>query len=419
MNSMHLAIDLRFYRPEPFGIAIHIRDLLQALVPLLAGDDIFTRITLIFDAQIEPIDLSESLEWWGLIQQNSKFKTVFSTYRYYTIQEQTSFLNQLNSLKADLVYFFNFNFPILYNRPFVYQVLDLSIPKTRSQFSLKVQAMLLCFRFGIAKASHILFLGRNTRDDATLFSNFQFQNPEQKRFRPNTIIYNGLDLTYTNQEQSNAVRVAQTGVPHSLILESEAEEFRSRHRITKPYFMFVSVWRKYKNVEMLVEVFERFQQTQAQSYQLVLAGSPDQKSPEVLARIKASPEYLQGNIILPGRLPTSELIFLQDEAEALIAPPLSEGFGLWLVEAATRGNPIICSDIPIFHEILEFDGALFFDPQSPDQLLAAMHKFVTLDKSSVQIIARAALEHTRQFRWEATATTIHQVLRDSIVAKSK
>ena len=54
-----------------------------------------------------------------------------------------------------------------------------------------------------------------------------------------------------------------------------------------------------------------------------------------------------------------ELSFLYDRAAALIFPSYAEGFGLPIVEAARRGRPIICSDIPVFREVGGL-GALYF-----------------------------------------------------------
>lgn len=54
-----------------------------------------------------------------------------------------------------------------------------------------------------------------------------------------------------------------------------------------------------------------------------------------------------------------ELSFLYDQAAALIFPSYAEGFGLPIVEAARRGRPVICSDIPVFREVGR-DGALYF-----------------------------------------------------------
>ncbi len=54
-----------------------------------------------------------------------------------------------------------------------------------------------------------------------------------------------------------------------------------------------------------------------------------------------------------------ELSYLYDHAVALIFPSYAEGFGLPIVEAARRGRPSICSDIPVFREVGR-SGALYF-----------------------------------------------------------
>lgn len=54
-----------------------------------------------------------------------------------------------------------------------------------------------------------------------------------------------------------------------------------------------------------------------------------------------------------------ELSFLYDHAAALVFPSYAEGFGLPIVEAARRGRPVICSDIPVFREVGRA-GALYF-----------------------------------------------------------
>ncbi|MGD9539713.1 glycosyltransferase family 4 protein [Methylocystis sp.] len=53
------------------------------------------------------------------------------------------------------------------------------------------------------------------------------------------------------------------------------------------------------------------------------------------------------------------LSYLYDHAAALIFPSYAEGFGLPIVEAARRGRPAICSDIPVFREV-GGSGALYF-----------------------------------------------------------
>jgi len=46
-----------------------------------------------------------------------------------------------------------------------------------------------------------------------------------------------------------------------------------------------------------------------------------------------------------------DVSFLYGHAAGLLYLSKGEGFGLPLLEAANHGTPIICSDIPVFHEI--------------------------------------------------------------------
>ena len=50
---------------------------------------------------------------------------------------------------------------------------------------------------------------------------------------------------------------------------------------------------------------------------------------------------------------------LYNQAKAFVFPSLYEGFGLPLIESLNNNCPIVCSNIPIFKEILG-DNAYFF-----------------------------------------------------------
>lgn len=65
-----------------------------------------------------------------------------------------------------------------------------------------------------------------------------------------------------------------------------------------------------------------------------------------------------------------DLAFAYDHCAAALAPSYAEGFGLPIAEAAWRGKPALCSDIPVFREI-GGDGALYF-PVNDDAALAQL-----------------------------------------------
>ncbi|WP_442755272.1 glycosyltransferase family 4 protein [Methylocystis sp. JAN1] len=76
-----------------------------------------------------------------------------------------------------------------------------------------------------------------------------------------------------------------------------------------------------------------------------------------------------------------ELSYLYDRARALVLPSYAEGFGLPIVEAATRGRPVICSDIPVFREVGR-DGVLYFRTNDPAALAAAIRAFLDGEESA-------------------------------------
>jgi len=405
---MHLLIDIRFYRPEPFGLAIHIRDLFTELTPLLAQNPIYQKVTLVLDQQNQNLDLHKHLSWWSTVTTNPKFKIYYSTCRYYSLAEQTKFLWELYRLKPDLVFFFNFNYPILYRKPFVYQVLDLTIVKTKPP-SLKKWLAELVLQTGLRQAKHVFFLGNQTKVECEQFSRCNFSNPNQPGFKPNTCLYLGVNPLYLTQPSANPKKSQIIGINFNPTQQTKAEELKTELNITKPYFLFVSVWRKYKNLERLIQAFADFNNQHNNQYQLVIAGKPDPEYPEILEQILINEQHRLGNLILAIERPDSDLILLQDQALAYVFPSLSEGFGLTLLEAASRGTLIACSNIPIFRDILPASGVIFFDPYDTAAITQALHQIVSLEPEQVEQMTKTSFLNSQQYTWAKTAIEMEKV----------
>ncbi len=412
---MHLVIDIRFYQPEPFGLAVHIRDLFTELMPLFIKDKVFQKVTLIMTKEIVNLDLQKHLVWWQTVQANPKFCIYFSSCKYYSLLEQTLFLYEIYKLKPDLVFFFNFNFPILYNKPFVYQILDLTIPKTKSK-GLKLFLANMVLKQGLKRAKQIIFLSKQTTKEAQEFSKLNFFNKEKLDYKPNTPIYPGINPLYLSQPSSNPQKAEIVGLNSTKRYIQKAKILKKNLGITKDYYLFVSVWRKYKNIERLVEGFEIFNEQQQNQYQLVLAGKIDLKYPEIIQRVKTSQQYQQGNIILALEESDENLILLQDQALAYISPSLSEGFGLTLIEAASRGTLVLCSDIQVFREIIPKKAAIFFDPYNAEAICQSFKEVikVTSNPKLIQQILKLGYKNSQKYTWQKAAKNIYQVLLKSV-----
>ena len=411
---MKLAIDLRFYSNTPYGLSVYIKNLLQYLIPLLINSKQISKIYLIFFVDLKQ-DFQENFpNWLKAASKNSKFEIIYSSSKYYSLSEQTSFLKLLNSLKLDLVYFFTFNHPVFYKKSFLYQVLDISQIKTATThkvsivYKLKAKIAEYITKQGLKRAKKTLLLGNQTFFDIKERLKIDLNSTNSK------IIWAGVQEKYLTQSFSNSNK-------KDLILKTENLQFDEKEnlnwqyfkglkKIHKPYFLFVSSLKKHKNLPLLISAFENIQLENKEKFQLVVVGSIDPKNQEDLEIMKNSKQFQTGNILHLQNLTDQELIYLQDNCQSYIMPSFSEGFGLTIAEAASRLAPVICSDIIVFKEILQ-DQAFYFNPNSRDSLIQTMKSFLKMQKTNPEKLSKQTLKAKqiiKKYNWEIVALEIYQ-----------
>jgi mannosyltransferase len=127
-----------------------------------------------------------------------------------------------------------------------------------------------------------------------------------------------------------------------------------------PRILFVGQRRGYKNFSLLLDALRTFEHRQ--EIELVIAGGGQLEREEV--------KNLQEAGICYSTFPRPNdqtLALLYTDAMCLAYPSTQEGFGLPVIEAMASGCPVLCSDIPVLHEV-GGDAVLYFDPQSPADL---------------------------------------------------
>ena len=155
-----------------------------------------------------------------------------------------------------------------------------------------------------------------------------------------------------------------------------------------------------KNHVGLIEAYNRLPREIAEAHPLVLAGGDWNGSEAVHAAAEASP--YRAHIRLAGFVPNADLPRLWSEAAVYAFPSRFEGFGLSLLEAMSAGVPVVCSKTSSLGELGEGVAELF-DPESPDEIAAALLKVLTGDN-----VARIAAGRARValFSWAKCAEGI-------------
>lgn len=114
-------------------------------------------------------------------------------------------------------------------------------------------------------------------------------------------------------------------------------------------YLTVSTIEPRKNHAYMLDAFDQLWQ-QGEDVVLCIVGKVGWKTESLVNRIRNHKDLNQ-RLYMLNDLTDDELEFCYENADALIFASYVEGFGLPLVEAAQRGLPVLCSDIPVFREV--------------------------------------------------------------------
>lgn len=153
------------------------------------------------------------------------------------------------------------------------------------------------------------------------------------------------------------------------------------------YILAVSTLEPRKNFSSIVRAWERVRYQHDPDLKLVIVGRPGWRYEPTLAAMR--PRILEGSLLHLQDVSTVELQALYAQAECLVFPSFSEGFGFPPLEAMQWGTPAIVSDIPA-HRWAMGDAVLRVDPYSvPDIARKIAQLVVAEDRESLKRELRA------------------------------
>ncbi|MEA5153959.1 glycosyltransferase family 1 protein [Raineyella sp.] len=118
---------------------------------------------------------------------------------------------------------------------------------------------------------------------------------------------------------------------------------------------------------------------------------------------------LGDRVELAGWVPADEIDRWYAEATLLVFPTLFEGFGLPVLEAMSAGCPVLCTDLPVLHEV-GGDAATYVDSRDPQALADAIVALLDDPQERARLSA-AGIVRAAEFSWERTARQTLATLR--------
>ncbi|HEX6436436.1 MAG TPA: glycosyltransferase family 1 protein, partial [Candidatus Binatia bacterium] len=180
---------------------------------------------------------------------------------------------------------------------------------------------------------------------------------------------------------------------------NDIQSAKSRLQLNWPYILYVGTIEPRKNLQRLVESYQRLIAKGGVREHLVLAGRLGWDYKALLEQINAP--ALRDRVHLPGYITQGDLPLLYAGARLFVYPSLQEGFGFPPLEAMACGVPTVASLSSSLAENLR-DAAELVPADDTEALTVAMgrllHDSQLHAKRRTQGLARAA-----QFRWQETA----------------
>jgi glycosyltransferase involved in cell wall biosynthesis len=176
-------------------------------------------------------------------------------------------------------------------------------------------------------------------------------------------------------------------------------DLRARLRLGDgPVILNVGAKKVHKNQLRLVQALPAVRAA-ASDVRLVLPGA---RTPyEDRLRQEAAELDIGDSVIFPGYVGEADLEGLYAAASVFVFPSLNEGFGLPVLEAMSRGVPVVTSSVSSLPEVAG-DAALLVDPASINAIAEATMRVLT-DSSLQERLVKAGRERPAAFTWEKTA----------------
>jgi glycosyltransferase involved in cell wall biosynthesis len=194
-----------------------------------------------------------------------------------------------------------------------------------------------------------------------------------------TVVYNAID---------DRLRVPPT--------EDEVARVRERYQLDDPFVLYVGNIKPHKNLERLIDAFDRLRRSGLDHLKLLILG--DEITKHQGLRRAVHQHKLHKHVRFLGFVPIETLAVLYRLAAVFVFPSLYEGFGLPPLEAMACGTPVVTSNASSMPEIVG-EAAFLVDPYDVDSIADGMRQVLTRPDLRATLVERG-FERAKMYSWE-------------------
>lgn len=311
---------------------------------------------------------------------NPNFQVIVADFKHYSFAEQLGFNNFLRNLKADLVHFYMPQQPLLYTRPSVTTIHDLSLLRVTAndmgslELLIKKKIFAGLLQVVAHRTKHVITPTQFTKDDLIKFAHIS----------PNKIT-----VTYEGAIKARALQPL-----------SGYEKMR--------FIVYLGRAEPYKNNRRMIEAHQTLLKMYPDLH-LVIVGAIDNLRQTDMQWVK---DNGYKNVDFTGWLSDEQAAWLYRRAVAFVQPSLMEGFGLPALEAMLQGLPVVSSSATCLPEVYG-KAAHYFEPTDMNDITRAIQE-VLGDDGLRQTLITNGKEQAKKYSWRAMAEQTLSVYLDAL-----
>ena len=363
---MRIGIDAR--KLHDFGIGTYIRNLLRQLARL--------------DRDTEFVLLCRPEDAASLTSLGSNFRPIIETAGNYSVAEQLRVPLALQRERVTLFHAPHYVLPPLVRCRSVVTIHDcihLMFPQYLPNRMALAYAR-TSIRMAARRATRVLTVSESSKSDI-----LRFVDTEPDKI---DVIYNAYDERFgVEPREEDVVRV------------------KERYQLHDEFVLYAGNVKPHKNLERLIEAFDRVRKHGLDHLKLVIIG--DEISKYTSLRRAVHKHQLHKYVRFLGYLPEETLAVMYRLAGVFVFPSLYEGFGLPPLEAMASGTPVVTSNVSSLPEVAG-DAAVLVDPYDPDAIAAGIERVLT-DERIRRELRRKGVARARQFSWEQSVKRVREI----------
>ncbi len=240
-----------------------------------------------------------------------------------------------------------------------------------------------------------------------------FHQFAQKATRIATVSeYSKKDIQDTYHTEAEKIDVVYNGCNtlYRPLEDSEKQEIRNRYSAGNPYFLFVGLVHKRKNIENLFQAFDIFKTTDQKNTKLLIVGSL-KGFPGDIENTYLQMQYKE-DVLFLGRKEIQDLILITGAAEAMLYVSFFEGFGIPILEGFHAEIPVITSNTTSMPEIA-VEAAEYVNPYSIEEIVGSLHR-ISNNPEYCQSLIEKGRARKQAFSWDKTADLLWKTIEKEL-----